>query len=79
MFGLIKDLVVTLAQLPTKRIMMNVMVEDELAKYRMLLSIGWAKNLGGTMQMDMKYGTIPMFIGETIKLYREAKFTLCYT
>jgi hypothetical protein len=62
--GLIKDMVVTLAQLPVKSIMMDVVVVDVPANYGMLLSRTWARNLGGMMQMDMTYATVPVFGGE---------------
>jgi ribonuclease HI len=33
------------------------------------------KKLGGTMQMDMTYATVPVFGGENKRLYRETKFS----
>jgi len=53
--GLIKDLVVTLSQLPVKSIMMDVLVVDVPPDYGMLISRSWAKKLGGTIQLDMSY------------------------
>jgi hypothetical protein len=47
--GLIKDMLVSLAQLPIKRIMMDVVVDDVPVKYGMLLYRTWDRNLGGTM------------------------------
>jgi hypothetical protein len=73
--GLIKDMVVTLAQLPVKSIMMDVVVVDVPANYGMFLSRTWERKLGGTMQMDMTYATVPVFGGENMRLYRETKFS----
>jgi hypothetical protein len=47
--GLIKDMVVTLVELPIKRIMMDVVVADMPPNYGMLLSRTWARNMGDTM------------------------------
>ena len=69
--GLIKDLVVNLTQLPLKSIMMDIIVADIPPKFSLLLSRSWRKRLGGTLQMDLTYATIPMFGGETKRLYRE--------
>jgi hypothetical protein len=38
----------------------------------MLLSRSWIKILGGTLEMDLTYSTIPVFAGEHRRLYREA-------
>jgi hypothetical protein len=54
--------------------MMDVVVVDVPANYGMLLSRSWAGKLGGTMQMDMTYATVPVFGGEHRRLYRETKF-----
>jgi len=62
---MIKDLVVTLAQLHVKNIMMNVVVVDVTTNYDMLLSRSWVGKRGGTMQMDMTYASTPIFGGET--------------
>jgi hypothetical protein len=55
--------------------MMDVVVVDVPANYGMLLSRTWAGKLGGTMQMDMTYATVPIFGGENKRLYRETKFS----
>jgi len=39
----------------------------------MLLSRGWIKRLGGTLQNDLSYATVPIFGGESKRLYREAQ------
>jgi hypothetical protein len=68
--GLIKDLVVSLAQIPSKNLVMDVVVADIPPKFGMLLSRSWAAKLKGTLQMDMSYATIPVF-GQDRWLYRE--------
>jgi hypothetical protein len=70
--GVIKDLVVTLFQLPMKSVFMDIVVADVPPKFGMLLSRSWIKRMGGTLQMDLTYATIPVFRGEHRRLYREA-------
>jgi hypothetical protein len=70
--GVIKDLVVTLFQLPMKSVVMDIMVVDVPPKFGMLLSRYWIKRLRGTLQMDLRYATISVFGGEHKRLYREA-------
>jgi hypothetical protein len=77
--GVIKDLVVTLFQLPMKSIVMDIVVVDVPSKFRMLLSRSWIKRLGGTLQMDLSYATITIFWGENIRLYREAQLDYIIT
>jgi hypothetical protein len=55
--GLIKDLVISLHQIPEK----SIVVADVSAKFGMLLSRSWSTKLKGTMQMDFSYATIPIF------------------
>jgi hypothetical protein len=71
--GIMKDLVVTLFQLPMKSVVMDIVVVDVPPKFGMLLSISWIKRLGGTLKMDLTYATIPVFGGEHRRLYREAQ------
>jgi hypothetical protein len=71
--GVIKNMVVKLFQLPMKSILMDIVVVDVPPKFGMLLSISWIKRLGGTLQMDLSYATIPIFWGEHRRLYREAQ------
>jgi hypothetical protein len=68
--GLIKDLCITLVQIPTKSMVMDVIVADIPLKYGMLLSRYWGANLRGTLQLDMSYATIPVFRQQR-RLYRE--------
>jgi hypothetical protein len=71
--GLIKDMVVSLAQLPMKSVVMDIVVADIPPKFGMLLSRTWAKKVGGSLQMDLTYATIPVFGGEHRRLYREVR------
>ena len=59
--GLIKDLCVSLTQIPANYMVMDVVVADVPPKYGMLFSRSWGAKLQGTMQMDMTYATIPIF------------------
>lgn len=59
--GLIKDLVVSLHQIPEKNIVMDVVVADVPPKFGMLLSRSWASKLKATLQMDLSDATIPVF------------------
>jgi hypothetical protein len=68
--GLIKDLVVSLAQIPTKNMVMDVVITNIPPKFGMLLSSLWAVNLKGTLQMDMSYATIPIFVHDR-RLYKD--------
>jgi hypothetical protein len=68
--GVIKDLVMTLFQLPMKSVVMDIVVVDVPPKFGMLLSRSWIKIMGGTLQMDLTYATIPVFGGEHRRLYR---------
>jgi hypothetical protein len=71
--GMIKDLVVTLAQIPVKNVLMDVVVVDIPLKYGLLLSRSWGANLGGSIQLDMTYATIHVFGGQFTWLYRETR------
>jgi hypothetical protein len=68
--GLIKDLCITLAQIPAKSMVMDIVVADIPPKYGMLLSRSWGAKLKGTLQLDMSYATIPVF-NQQRRLYRE--------
>jgi len=72
---LIKDMVITLAQLPVKSIMMDILVGDVPSNYGTLLSRTWAGKLGGNMKMDITYATMHVFGGETRRLYRGTNFS----
>jgi hypothetical protein len=68
--GLIKDLVVSLSQIPSKNLIMDVVVVDIPPKFGMLLSRYWVAKLKGTLKMDMSYASIHVF-GQERRLYRE--------
>jgi hypothetical protein len=68
--GMIKDMVVSLAQIPAKNMVMDVVVADIPPKFGMLLSRSCAAKLKGTLQMDISYATIPVF-GQDKRLYKE--------
>ena len=58
---------------------MDVVVADITPKFGLLLSRSWAKKVGGTLQMDLSYATIPVFGGENRRLYRELQFAYIVT
>jgi hypothetical protein len=68
--GIIKDLCFTLDQIPTKSMVMDIVVADIPPKYSMLLSRSWGAKLKGTLQLDMSYTTILVF-GQQRRLYKE--------
>jgi hypothetical protein len=68
--GLIKYIVVSLAQTPSKSMVRDVAIVDIPPKFGMILSRSWATKLKGNLQMDMSYATVPVF-GQDIELYRE--------
>jgi hypothetical protein len=67
--GLIKDLCITLVQIPAKSMVMDVAVTDIPLKYGMFLSRSWGDKLRGTLWLDMSYATILVF-GQQRRLYR---------
>jgi hypothetical protein len=75
--GMIKDLVVTLAHVPVKIILMDVVITDIPLKYGLLLSRLWGAKIGGSLQLYMNYTMIPMFGGQFTRIYRETR--LAYT
>ena len=50
---------------------MDIVVADVLPKFGLWLSRSWSKRLCGTLQMDLTYATMPLFRGETKRLYGE--------
>jgi len=59
--GLIKDLVVSLEQIPMKNVLMDIVVVDIPPKFGMILSRSWGEKLKGTLQLDFSYATILAF------------------
>jgi hypothetical protein len=70
---LIKDLIVSLSQLPMKSVVMDIDVVDIPPKFGMILCKSWAKKVGGSLQMDLTYVTIPFFGGEHKILYIDVR------
>jgi hypothetical protein len=52
---------------------MDVVVTNIPPKYGMMLSRSWGAKLGGSIQLDMTYTTIPVFGGQFTRLYRETR------
>jgi hypothetical protein len=69
--GLIKGLQVHLAIFPDIMVEMDIVVIDVLDAWRMLLSRKTTTNLGGHLQMDLTYATIPTPNGSMFRLNRE--------
>lgn len=59
--GLIKDIVVTLAQIPVKNIVLDIVVTNIPPKFGIPLSRSCCAKIGGTLQMDMSYATILVY------------------
>jgi hypothetical protein len=59
--GLIKDFFVSLAQIPSKKMVIDMVMVDIPPKFGMLFSRSWDAKLKGTLQMVMSYATIPIF------------------
>ena len=62
-----------------KSVIIVVVVADITPKFGLLLSRSWAKKVGGNLQMDLSYATIPVFGGENRRLYRELQFAYIVT
>jgi hypothetical protein len=58
---------------PTITFPMDILVIDVLDSWGMLLSRKWAATLGGTIQMDISYATIPSSENSFVKLPREER------
>jgi ribonuclease HI len=69
--GLIKGLQVHLAVFPDIMFEMDIVVIDVLDVWGMLLNRKAAADLGGSLQMDLSYATLPTPDGNTFKLNRE--------
>jgi hypothetical protein len=70
--GVIKDLVVTLFQLPMKSVVMDIVVADVPPKFGMLLSRSWIKDLGEHCKWT-SHMLLFCVGGEHRRLYREAQ------
>ena len=69
----IKDMVVRLTASPNISTIMDIVVVDLPPSYRMLLSRNFATSLGGTIQMDLSYTSIPNLKGCLVRILREPK------
>ena len=67
-------MVVSLAQIPARSLVMDVVVADFPARFGMLLYRSWGAKLGGALKLDFTYAAIPIFGGEERRLYRETRF-----
>jgi hypothetical protein len=69
--GLIKDLQVKLAVYSDISLLMDVVVIDVPDAWGMFISQKWALNLGGSIQMDLSYATIPTRENTYVTLHKE--------
>ena len=69
--GLIKGLQIHLVAHPQISLLMDVVVIDVPDAWGMLLSRGWGAMLGGTLQMDLSYATIPTADNTFVTLHGE--------
>ena len=58
--GVIENLKMKLAAYPDVEITMNVLVIDIPDVWGMLFSREWAAKLGGSIQLDLTYTTVPI-------------------
>jgi hypothetical protein len=70
-YGLIENLEVHLARYPEIVFVMDIVVVDIPDIWGMLLSRKWAATLGGTLQMDLSYATIPIGNEAHVILYNQ--------
>ena len=68
--GLIKDLKASLAMNPGISLLMDVVVIDIPDLWGMLLSRKWGATVGGQLQMDLSYATIPQPDGTLLSFTR---------
>lgn len=69
--GLIKDLTVSLTQIPSKSMVMDIVVADIPPMFGMLLPRSWIEKMQGVVQTNMSYITVSVFGGQTRRLYQE--------
>lgn len=69
--GLIKDLEISLTHIPSKFMVMDIMVAYISLRYGMHLSRYQMEKLNGVLQTDMSYIKIPVFGGYMRRLYRD--------
>lgn len=71
--GVFKDLSISLADYPYKIITMDIGIIDVADVWGMLLFRKFAAGLGGSIQMDLSYATIPATAGGMVRFYREVE------
>jgi hypothetical protein len=69
--GIIVNLQVKLAAYPNITFPMDILVIDVPDAWGMLLSRKWVATMGGHIQMDLSYATIPSSENSFVKLHRE--------
>jgi hypothetical protein len=69
--GIILNLQVKLAAYPSITFPMDILVIDVPDAWGMLLSRKWVATMGGNIQMDLSYATIPSSENSFVKLHRE--------
>ena len=72
-------MMVSLAQIPARSLVMDLVVADIQARFGMLLTRSWGAKLGGVLKLDFTYAIIPVFGGEESRLYRETWFVKSIT
>jgi hypothetical protein len=72
-YDLMEGLEVHLADYPDFPIIMDVIVVDIPDTWGMILSREWAATLGGSLQMDLSYATIPVGDQDCITLHNKPK------
>ena len=65
-------MVVTLTKIPSKTMVMDVVVAYIPPKFGVFLSRSWTSKLKGSLKMVMSYATIPM-VGGNKRLYSEKR------
>lgn len=70
-----KDLVVTLAHIPDRIIIMDIVVVYIPAQFGILISRYWGMKPRGFVKLDLTYATILVFGGEQRRLYIKSRFT----
>lgn len=69
--GMIKDLAVSLTQIPSKSMVMDIDLTEIPPKFSMLLSRSWIAKLQSEMQIKMFYIIVSVFCGQNRRLYGE--------
>jgi len=69
--GLIEDLQVNLTVFPDISVLMDIVVIDVPDAWGILLSRKWAASLGGSLQRDLSYATIPTCNNTFVTLHKE--------